>query len=227
MAAAQPAGMQARIALTCADDGEPCGFPVATQAALIRDMIAGSERAWRAFHAAYDRLICGCIARVATKFAAFVREDDIREMHSTFLMQIISHDMIKLRSFDPARGTRFGTWVGLLAVNCAYDYLRALRREPERALIAEYEALLTDDPTPHEHLEQKERLAMAAAALGELTAKDREFASLYFGEGLHPKQIAQRMQITLKTVYSRKNKIQHRLAAIVSEALCSEDQLAA
>jgi RNA polymerase sigma-70 factor, ECF subfamily len=40
--------------------------------------------------------------------------------------------------------------------------------------------------------------------------------TLYFGEGLTPEQIAQEMGINIKTVYSKKHKIQARLEAIVA-----------
>ena len=42
--------------------------------------------------------------------------------------------------------------------------------------------------------------------------------ALYFGEGLEPEQIAERMHISVKTVYSKKHKIQSRLEAMLSQA---------
>src|SRR5829696_7444844 len=118
--------------LPCTDSNDKADA-AETQRALVRDMLAGSEKAWREFHSRYDRLIYRCITKVTGRFATFVGQDDIREIYATLLVQLLSNDMHKLRTFDPERGNRFGSWIGLLAINCAYDYLRSMRREPNRA----------------------------------------------------------------------------------------------
>jgi RNA polymerase sigma-70 factor (ECF subfamily) len=185
---------------------------------LVRRLLTGSDRAWREFHARYDRLIYRCITKVTGRFASFVGQDDIREIYATLLVQLLANDMHKLRTFDPARGNRFGSWIGLLAINCAYDYLRALRREPNRAPLAEAELVCCDHPSPLDQVERRERAALVESTLRAFSAKDREFVALYFGEGLEPEQIAERMHISVKTVYSKKHKIQTRLEQMLSGA---------
>ena len=97
-----------------------------------------------------------------------------------------------------------------------------MRREPNRAPLAEAEVLSCELPSPLEQVEHKQRAELVANILRAFSAKDREFVSLYFGEGLEPEQIAQRMRISVKTVYSKKHKIQTRL-----EQMLSQSQLAA
>src|SRR5271154_4253714 len=121
--------MQTRTTTARVDSSEKLDNGPA-QAALVAAMLVGSERAWREFHARYDRLIYRCITKVTGRFSSFLSQDDIREIYATLLVQLLANDMHKLRSFDPERGNRFGSWIGLLAINAAYDYLRALRREP-------------------------------------------------------------------------------------------------
>ena len=199
------------------DDSEPCASAQA-QKALVSEMLVGREKAWREFHARYDRLIYRCITKVTGRFTTFVGQDDIREIYATLLVQLLSNDMHKLRTFDPERGNRFGSWIGLLAINCAYDYLRSMRREPNRAPLDEAENLYCDRPSPLEQVEFKQRAELVSEILRAFSDKDREFVTLYFGEGLDAEQIAQRMQISVKTVYSKKHKIQSRLEAMLSEA---------
>lgn len=188
------------------------------QRVLIEQMLVGSERAWREFHSRYDRLIYRCITKVTGRFSSFLSQDDIREIYATLLVQLLSNDMHKLRSFDADRGNRFGSWIGLLAINAAYDYLRSMRREPNRAPLAEAEIMSCDLPSPLEQVEHKQRAELVAKILRAFSAKDQEFVALYFGEGLEPEQIAQRMRISIKTVYSKKHKIQTRLEAMLTEA---------
>jgi len=187
------------------------------EAEFIDGLTRGVDRCWRDFHTRYDRLIYRCITKVTSRFS-FVSQDDIREIYATLLVQILSNDMHKLRSYDATRGSRFSSWIGLLAVNASYDYLRAMRREPNRAPVSEAEALRCEHPSPLEALERQERTEQIETILQTFSAKDREFVALYFGEGLEPEVVAERMQISIKTVYSKKHKIQSRLEAMLAEA---------
>ncbi|MGK3993988.1 RNA polymerase sigma factor [Sorangium sp. So ce1024] len=189
------------------------------EGALVKEMIAGNERAWRAFHARYDRLVHRCIAGVIARFSAVVAQDDIRDIHATLLMQLLANDMRKLRTFDAGRGTRLSSWIGTLAVRCAYDHLRGARRSPRCAPLDDAAVELPcERPSPQEHAERRERAALVGQVLHDFSDKDREFVALYFGEGLPPEQIAERMQISVKTVYTKRHKIQSRLEAMLSGA---------
>jgi RNA polymerase sigma-70 factor (ECF subfamily) len=187
-----------------------------SEAALVRDMLAGDHQAWRAFNVRYDRLIHRCIERVTARFARSLSRDDVAEIYATLQVQLCANGMAKLRSFDAERGRRLSSWIGLLAVNCAYDHLRALRNEPSRASLDECEELGTDVPQPDEVLDLKERAQLATEILRDFSEKDREFVALYFGEELSVEQIAERMRISVKTVYSKKHKIQTRIEARLS-----------
>jgi RNA polymerase sigma-70 factor, ECF subfamily len=183
--------------------------------ALIEGMIANLPRAWREFQTRYDRLIHRCITKVTRRFASLVAQDDVREIYATFYLSLLANDKHKLRTFDPARGNRFSSWIGLLAINAAYDYLRSLKREPQKEQIAEAFDLVCDMPDPFEATAEHERAAIAADALDGFSDKDRTFATLYFGEGMDPTEIARALNISVKTVYSKKHKIQTRLESVL------------
>jgi RNA polymerase sigma-70 factor (ECF subfamily) len=187
-------------------------------AALVSDMLLGKPRAWRTFHTRFDRLVYRCITRVTARFSMLMGGDDLAEIYATLLVQLCSNGMAKLRSFDAERGKRLSSWIGLLAVNCAYDYLRDLKNEPRRASLDEVEEELDGEgPQPDEVLDMKQRAELVGEILRDFSEKDREFVALYFGEGLPVEQIAERMQISIKTVYSKKHKIQTRIEARLSE----------
>lgn len=192
------------------------------EAALVERMIAGEALAWRDFQAKYDRLIYRCITRVTARFSARLGTDDVKEIYATLLLQLLANDKHKLRTFDPQRGNRFSSWIGLLAINAAYDHLRSIRRDAHKAPLTEAESLGTDSPDPSEICEQHEKARLVATMMADFSAKDRQFVELYFGEGLKPEEVAVRMQISVKTVYSKKHKIQSKL-----EAMLGRDRLAA
>jgi len=186
---------------------------------MLDGLLAGNEAAWRRFHAQYDRLIFRCIRKVTHSFSAVIRCEDEREIYANLTVQLLSNDKRKLRSFDPDRGSRLGTWLGLLATHASYDYLRSLRREVPRAPMADAESASSGDASPYEQVERKERSSMVKRLMNKLSAKDQQFVQLYFKRGLSPEAVATEMKISVKTVYSKKHKIQSRLEGIVAAAV--------
>ncbi len=182
---------------------------------LVEAMLVNDTRAWREFQRRYDRLIHRCITKVTRRFASIVMHEDVREIYASLLLSLLANDKHKLKSFDPARGNRFSSWIGLLAINSAYDYLRALKREPAKGTLAEAADLVCELPDPYEQAVEQERAQIAARTLAGFSAKDKAFAALYFGEGMEPTEIARVLSISVKTVYSKKHKIQSRLESVL------------
>jgi RNA polymerase sigma-70 factor, ECF subfamily len=188
-----------------------------TETRLVARMVQGEANAWREFQGRYDRLIYRCITKVTARFSARISADDVKEIYATLLLQLLANDKHKLRSYDPARGNRFGSWIGLLAINAAYDHLRSVRRDSQRASLTEAESMTADTPDPYEVCEHRERAKKVALFMDDFSDKDRQFMELYFGEGLKPEEVAARMRISVKTVYSKKHKIQSRLEALIGK----------
>jgi RNA polymerase sigma-70 factor, ECF subfamily len=187
-------------------------------AALVRALLADDPRAWREFNTRFSRLVLSTISRVTARFSAVVSQEDMREIYATFCVQLLANDKLKLRSFDPERGNKLSTWLGLLASHTAYDFLRGARREPRRAALSEAEDLSSTLPDPCESALMRERATLVSHLLENFTDKDRTFIQLYFGEGLAPECVAERLNISVKTVYSKRHKIQARLQSLLLEA---------
>ncbi len=187
----------------------------AADVALVAGLVAGDDGAWRTFQRRYDRLIYRCITRVTGRFAARLATDDVAEIYATLLLSLVANDKHKLRSFDPCRGNRFSSWVGMLAVNAAYDHLRSVKRDAGKTSIVEAESLQSELPDPFDVCAERERASRVESALADFSAKDRTFMDLYYGEGLAPEEVASRMNISVKTVYSKKHKIQSKLEGLL------------
>lgn len=196
------------------NDGSRIGLSRTDELALLERLISDDAEAWRRFVSAYGRLVTSTIARVLSRFGFLRSSEDVREIHASFCLELLANDKAKLRAFSADRGIRLSTWLGMLASHAAYDFLRRRRREPQRD---EYDAdsLVSDSPDPFILCELRERSRLVEAAVRDFTAKDREFLELYYGEGLEADQVAARMGISVKTVYSKKHKIQGRLEALL------------
>jgi RNA polymerase sigma-70 factor (ECF subfamily) len=184
---------------------------------LLARLIADDQDAWREFNRRYSRLIYRCITRTVGRFSSIVGSDDVREIYAMLCVQLLANDKHKLRSFEPGRGSKLSSWIGMLAIHSAYDFLRQLRREPKRTCLSDAEDLRSSSPDPAETVEMRQRAQLVAELVETLSDKDRQFFQLYFGRGLEPEEVAERMHISVKTVYSKKHKIQSRLEGLLAQ----------
>jgi RNA polymerase sigma-70 factor, ECF subfamily len=209
-----PGGVErASEATSSVSEPAPAPQPPAawTEVELLQRMMARESRAWREFHTRYDRLIYRAIHKVTQRFSSVLSSADVEEIYALLLCSLNSRDMHKLRTFEPERGHRLSTWVGLLATNAAWDYLRSLSRQPQRGNAIEAEDVSCHDPDPFHALAAKEEWVRVRDMLSSFSEKDRTFVDLFFLQGRSPEQIAEEMQISVKTVYSKKHKIRCRL----------------
>src|SRR4030095_16062760 len=101
----------------------------ADEAELLARMIADDEAAWREFNRRYSRLIYRCITKVTARFMTVVGPDDVREIYAMLCVGLLSRDKHKLKSYQPDKGNKLGSWIGMLAIHTAYDFLRTVKRE--------------------------------------------------------------------------------------------------
>jgi RNA polymerase sigma-70 factor, ECF subfamily len=184
-------------------------------AELVGRLVLREPAAWRLFTQKYAPVVISCIRRVLGRFSRVTSEHDVDEVYARFCAELLASDHKKLRAYDPTRGSRLSTWLGLLANNTTYDYLRRLKRDRVCEPLTDADGFVASDPSPYDVVALRQRAALASEILSELSCRDREFVELYFGEGLDVETIADRMQISIKTVYTKKHKITARLERLL------------
>lgn len=189
-----------------------------TDRELLRHVLRSEARAWAELVRRYRPLIYRCITKVTLRYAPALGSADLDEIYADVMMQLVRDDMRKLRIWNPARGTKLGSWIGMLSVNAAYDFLRGVGRRP---LLDKTDGTVDPheecDRTPLDQLIEKERWEHLNSVLSEFTDKDRTFVELYYQKGMEADEIAAEMQISLKTVYSKKHKIRAHLVRVLGQ----------
>jgi RNA polymerase sigma-70 factor (ECF subfamily) len=179
---------------------------------LLRRVLRHDEKAWAELVRRYRPLIYRCITKVIGRYGPTLTSADLDEIYADVLFNLLRDDKRKLRLYNPERGTKLGSWIGMITINATYDYLRSAGRRP---LLDRIDGVLDPheeyDHTPLDALIEKERWSHVNDILSEFSDKDRTFLSLYYAEGLDAEVVASRMSISLKTVYSKKHKIRAHL----------------
>lgn len=179
---------------------------------LMKCVLRNDPRGWTELVRRFRPLIYRCISKVTLKYAPGLSAADLDEIYADVMMQLVRDDMYKLRIYNPKRGAKLGSWIGMLAINAAYDFLRCAARRPAldkvEGSIDPHEEV---DRTPLDQLLEKERWEHLNTLLSDFTDKDRLFVELYYQKGLEAGEIAAELQISLKTVYSKKHKIRAHL----------------
>lgn len=189
-----------------------------TDRELLRRVLRSEARGWSELVRRYRPLIYRCITKVTLRYAPAMGSADLDEIYADVMMQLVRDDMHKLRIYNPARGTKLGSWIGMISVNAAYDYLRCAGRRP---LLDKVDGVIDPheecDRTPLDQLIEKERWSHLNGLLADFTDKDRTFVELYYEKGLEADEIAAEMRISLKTVYSKKHKIRAHLVRCLNQ----------
>ncbi len=185
---------------------------------LLERVLADSNVAWNEFLSRYKNLIFRCITKVTHKFSPVMCNADVDEVFAEVMLALVHNDKRKLRLYNPERGTKLGSWIGMISINAAYDYLRGAGRRPMLDRIdGTPERNEETTRTPLDVVVEKERWQHLNGILADFSDKDRQFLDLYYAKGLDAAVIADEMSISLKTVYSKKHKIRAHLKACLSQ----------
>lgn len=196
---------------------EPSQLMVLSDLQLLDAVLSGDEVAWRELLRRFRGLMFRCIHKAIGKFDNVLPSEAADEIFSEVCLNLLRNDMRKLRLYDPEKGSKLGSWIGLISINSAYDHLRSCARQPILDQIDGTPDRVDQAPSPLETLLDKERSARLYELTRDFSARDRRFMELYFSYGMSPAEVAQRMEISIKTVYSKKNKIRKRLLAMTEQ----------
>jgi RNA polymerase sigma-70 factor, ECF subfamily len=198
-----------------------------SDAELLQRTLRHEAVAWSEFVRRYRSLIYRCVTKVIGRYDSVCASTDADEIYGEVMVGLLRDDMRKLRLYDPARGTKLSSWIGMITTNTAYDFLRGTTRRPMLDRL-EGAVDVSDDEreSPLDEMLAKERRSHLNSLLREYSDKDRAFVSLYYAQGLEAEEVAEEMAISVKTVYSKKHKLLARLQSTLSPLMQATSPLA-
>src|SRR5262249_32670999 len=187
-----------------------------TDTELLRRTLRNETRAWNELVRRYRALIFRCVSKVLGRYESVLSSADIDEVYGEVMMTLVRDGMRKLRRYDPRRGTKLSSWIGMIATNVAYDYLRGTARRPILDRIDGVPDIEEESDSPLDTILSGERRAQLNTMLADYSDKDRAFVSRYYAQGLEAEEVAGEMKISVKTVYSKKHKLLARLQSTLA-----------
>lgn len=187
-----------------------------TDTEILDRMLARDEDAWVEFHRRFDRLIWSSIHKVAVRFGAVFSPEDAREVYAVFFASLWSNDMHKLRTFDPARGNKLGTWLSMLVTHGTYDHLRSFARHPTWEPLSAAEDI-PDADDPFQGLCRREERDRLSALVDTFAPADQAFVESVFIHGDAPEAAAETLGLTLRAVYTKKHRIRARFERLLTD----------
>ncbi len=192
-------------------------YAATTDEALLEEVLRRREVAFGELLRRYRGLLFRCITRITGRYERVLGSEDTDEIFAEVCLALWADDLRRLRAYDPARGMKLGSWLGLIATHATYDFLRRVARRPPHDDLERLPERTADEPTALDRLIVDERRGALGALTDELSRRDRDFVALYFGSEHEPEEVAQKLGISVKTVYSKKNKITSRLLRRAAE----------
>lgn len=187
-----------------------------TDADLLRRVLRNEATAWNELVRRYRSLVYRCVTKVTGRYDSVLSSADADEIYADVMVTLVRDDMRKLRLYDPGRGTKLSSWIGMIATNVAYDYLRGTARRPILDRIDGIPDIEEEAASPLDGILCEERRSRLNRMLSGYSDKDRAFVSLYYAQGLDAEEVAEEMKISVKTVYSKKHKLLTRLQSTLA-----------
>lgn len=185
---------------------------------LVARVVAGDEQAWVDFCNKYEALVASCALRVLRRYSVQLTAVTVDDLVAEVWVALLRNGCHKLRIYDPGRGCRLSTWLGMIATNTIIDYLR-VNHTPSAYLEdhPQVDLELVDRSSPDAAFETQQRAEIARQALRRLKAEEQRFVRYCFADERQPGDIARMLGISVNTVHSRKFKLRQKLTRLVAQ----------
>lgn len=194
--------------------------PPETRVSLILRLLDPADaEAWEEFARGYEPFVYGVARRRGMQHA------DAQELAQDVLLAVSR--AVERWDPDPARG-RFRDWLFRIARNQVVNYLTRGRRQPLAAGDSQTARLLRNLPAPSDERETEEdqqafrrELFLHAAQLVQARVREKTWQAFWQTsvKGLSPSEVAERLQISIGSVYIARSRVMARMRNEVDRLL--------
>ncbi len=185
---------------------------------LINECISGKREAWDTFVSRFSKLIYHSIHKTLHSYSCALNQEDTEDVFNSIFLSFIENNYKKLRQFRGTRGCTLSSWVRLLTVRQTIDFLRQQKNNvacnSDTDFCLPFIRTLTDStPSPADFMELAETEDILRTTIDSLPSSDRLFMKLYYEKELPAEKIAKIMNVSINTIYSKKNRTREKIVA--------------
>lgn len=188
--------------------------------AQIRRAVAGDAGALSDLLKAHGPEVEGML-RIGAAWQAMIEPADV--MQVTYL-----EAFLRIRTFDPSRGTPFVTWLRVIAENNLRDAIRGLTRQKqpppqariqplshEESLIGLYDMVTAQSGTPSAKLRREELCTAVERAISALPDRYAQVVRMYDLEAAEIDDVAKKLGRSAGAVYMMRARAHQRLGELL------------
>ncbi len=181
---------------------------------LINKCLQGSSESWQLFIKQYSSLVYYVIQKVIRSKDFSASPEDIDDLHNDIFLSIMDKNGHKLRLYEGKNGCSFSTWIRVIAVRAAIDYMR--RKKESVSFSDDRAEMETGQKEAFSNvflkvLEDDEQKSALKNLIKSLAPRDQLFMRLFYYDEVPPRDIARVFNYTTSAVYSRGNFLRKKL----------------
>ncbi len=190
---------------------------------LLAECINSNSEAWDTFVNQYSKLVYHSINNTLKLHNSFLEQEDVEDIFNGIFLSFLEDDYKKLRQFEARHGCTLSSWIRLISIRSTIDFLRgqkhhvSIDEDHDDRSFSLIETLPDHQATAEKQMELSETDRLIREAIDELPASDKLFIELHYEKELPAEEIAKIMNISVNTLYSRKNRIHEKIKKIIKE----------
>lgn len=186
---------------------------------LVQRCVEGERAAWVELLERYERTLYFAVLNTLRAQSVSLSNDRVADIQGDLIVALAHDDFRKLRRYSGR--SKLAQWLKVVASHYTIDVLR--RQRPTLSLDAAAElptrdalhralqSQRADHQRPDHAIQRRETLNALRSLCDQLPREDQRFVQLFYREERSFQEIAELMGTTLDAVYTRKNRIRHRL----------------
>lgn len=195
---------------------------------LLNTCIQGSKEAWDTFVEKYTNLIYHTINKTLKTYYADHLYQDSSDIHNNVFLCLMENNYRKLRQYEGRNGCTVSSWLMVVTTNFTLNYIKKQKQhipieDNTTDNMDVIEKVSNPQQQPDEELSKKEYGEVFKELINDLNANDMLFLKLYYEKDLPPEEIAEILNLTVSTVYSKKNRIREKLTKIAKKKNLLQD----
>ena len=191
-----------------------------SDSALVSDCLNGKREAWDTFVERFSKLVYYSINKTLRSHSCYLQEEDVADVYNSLFLAFLENDCKKLRQFEGKHGCSLSSWIRLITVRHTIDFLRGQRShlsvDDEQGEASDIlERYADGQASVQEQMELAEAHRELHQAIASLPESDQLFVKLYYEQELPPEDIAVILNVSVNTIYSKKNRLQEKLKTMI------------